>query len=113
MRIFFILFSILLLNACAPRLIPAPTQISTSALSETVTPTADPKAEKIADLAIKDLSTRLGLGQSSVLLRSTESILWESTALGCLRPGEVYAQQTVPGYRLFLKANGREYIYHT
>ena len=94
------------LNACTPRLIAAPEPTPIMA-------TAEPQEDRIVSLVVDDLSSRLLLDPKQVRVLSIESTLWSDTALGCPRPGEVYAQQTVPGYRLRLEAAGTEYVYHT
>lgn len=109
MRILSVLFMLLALSACAPRPLQSPA--ATPFASETA-PSIDPITGQAAQLAVKDLSTRLGLDPSLVSVLSIKSIDWTDTALGCPRPGEVYLQQTVPGYLLRLQANGRGYIYH-
>jgi hypothetical protein len=44
---------------------------------------------------------------------SVEPTQWRDTSLGCPRPGMVYAQVITPGYKIVLKAQGKEYEFHT
>lgn len=112
MRSSLMVFVILLLISCSPRLIPvpSPTQAPTEDLPAA---TSDPQMEEIIALTRRDLSTRLSLDLEQIHVISTESILWPDTALGCPRPGAVYDEQTIPGYQVLLEANEQEYVYHT
>lgn len=110
MRIKIMILIVFLLDACAPQ----PTQISPTADVPAVSgATADVSADQIKSAAIVDLSNRLSLKTELVRVTSIESQLWPDTSLGCPQPGSEYAQQTVPGYRLQLEANGVDYVYHT
>ena len=75
--------------------------------------TAELNLDKIRSAVIADLSDRLSLEPNLILVTSVESQLWPDTSLGCPRSGAEYAQQTVPGYRLQLEADGVGYVYHT
>jgi hypothetical protein len=110
MRIQIMILIGFLLGACTPQ----PTQIPPSA-DETAIPsaTAATGADQIQSAAIADLSQRLSLEPKLIHVKSMESQLWPDVSLGCPEPGSQYAQQTVPGYRLQLEANGINYIYHT
>ncbi|MEP7246544.1 MAG: hypothetical protein ABI885_23095 [Gammaproteobacteria bacterium] len=68
-----------------------------------------------ADLIEKmraDLSTRSGSDASAARVASSESVTWPSGALGCGKPGEMYTQALVPGYRVQFEMVGRTYTYH-
>lgn len=110
MRILWIFLLGLSISACTPRLIalPDPTKLP-------ATPVATPgeESDRVLSIATADLATRLALDPARIRLLSAEAVIWPDTSLGCPRPGEVYAQQTIPGYRLRLGANGQDYIYHT
>jgi hypothetical protein len=69
--------------------------------------------EKFIALAKKDLAERLPIDYNSITALKADEIIWPDAALGCPSPGRVYAQGRVPGYRIWLEAAGREYIYHT
>ena len=60
-----------------------------------------------------DLGRRLGVDISEIVLGDLASATWPDFSLGCPRPGQVYGQAIVPGYRITLSAGGREYVYHT
>ena len=114
MRIFYIGLAAILLISCGPRrtALPSPTQIP-AVDSPAVATTPEPQSDRIISLVTKDLTIRLSLDPQRIHLISAEPIRWPDTALGCPRPGEGYAQQTVAGYQVRLEANGREYDYHT
>lgn len=72
-----------------------------------------PGAEALVQLAKEDLSKRLGLSVSQVMVATVEEIDWPSTALGCPEPGKVYAQVITPGYKITLTTASKLYTYHT
>lgn len=116
MRIFQIILVCLISSACSPRLVslPDPTQIPPSSEIQRIPEaTVTVEAEKLVSIALADLSSRLSIDPQEVHVVSTEPQLWTDAALGCPSPREVYAQQTLPGYRLILEVNGQIYIYHT
>jgi hypothetical protein len=46
-------------------------------------------------------------------LRATiESVTWPDGSIGCPRPGLMYTQALVPGYRIVVTDGARELIYH-
>ena len=115
MRFCIILLTGLLIGACTPRQVPLPdpTQIPPEVDLQPYLVTTATNTDTMISIATADLASRFSLDLKDVRFLSIESQLWPDTALGCPRPGEVYAQQTVPGYRLRLEANGQEYVYHT
>jgi hypothetical protein len=85
-------------------------------LGNTLEPTemsSNPPVEKFVDLAKKDLADRLGIDPSGIKLVKSKEMLWLNAALGCPRPGVFYAQGRVPGFQIWLEADGTEYIYNT
>jgi hypothetical protein len=76
-------------------------------------PSTPPAVEKFVSLSKNDLATRLQINASEISLVRAEPIVWLNAALGCPRPGKVYPQGRVPGYRVWLNAQGKEYLYHT
>lgn len=69
-------------------------------------------AEKFIDLARRDLASLLGLETDAITVTNTQETAWPDTALGCPAPGKVYTSGKIPGYRIWLSAEGIEYIYH-
>ena len=72
-----------------------------------------PPADKFVDLTKKDLASHLNIEMEQITLREAMAIDWPDASLGCPSPGKVYAQGRVPGYKIWLEADGTEYIYHT
>ncbi|MCC6300874.1 MAG: hypothetical protein IT314_16430 [Anaerolineales bacterium] len=69
--------------------------------------------EKFVNLVTNDLFRSTGIAPDQIEVVAAQKITWPNSALGCPAPGKVYTQGTVPGYRITIKANGQEYIYHT
>jgi len=68
----------------------------------------DEMLEKIiADLAMKIQADRAGID-----VRHAESLTWNDGSLGCGKPGQVYTQALVPGYRVILIHAGQQFDYH-
>lgn len=64
-----------------------------------------------------DLEGRLPAGaRSGIRVVSAEPVTWPDGAMGCGRPGEMYTQALVPGYRVVFAAPGQggetRYAYH-
>lgn len=113
------LILVLWLASCAPLPMQSPELTPTVKTEEpssnaTSEPTvSSPLQQKMTGLTILDLSKRLTIDPGTVHVISSESIIWPDAALGCPLPNEVYAQGTVPGFRVRLEADGQVYEYHT
>jgi hypothetical protein len=59
-----------------------------------------------------DAATRAGVAASAVKLESVLGVTWRDASLGCPRPGMVYPQVLVPGWRVRIVAGGKTYSYH-
>ena len=68
--------------------------------------------DEILQAAIADAAQETGADPSTITVASAEATTWNSGALGCPKPGEMYTQALVPGYRIVLEAGGRELDYH-
>jgi hypothetical protein len=75
-------------------------------------PANPPPVEKFVSLAKKDLAERLQMEAGGIELVRTAEMVWPNAALGCPRPGKVYAQGKVPGYQIWLKVGNVEYVYN-
>ncbi len=86
------------------------------------TPTTEPTAEpthvpvdippvqrKAIDAAIQ----ALGLPADQVKFISIEAVDWPNGCLGVTRMGVMCTQNVVPGFRIILEANGKQYEFHT
>jgi hypothetical protein len=72
---------------------------------------ADP--EEIVLLAREDLAARLGVPVDQVELVDAEPVTWPDASLGCPRPDMRYKQVPQDGLLIRLRAQGREYEYHS
>lgn len=69
------------------------------------------KANKVNNIKIV-LAERLKIPEGKISLISYKRIVWEDSSLGCPQPGHLYSQTIVPGVKITLEANGKEYNYH-
>jgi hypothetical protein len=115
MRYYLIVLIMITVSSCSPRLTSAPpsTEITRPTNQASISATPDSQSDKMTSLAIADLSARLSLDHKEVRVVSVEPAKWADAALGCPRPGEIYAEQVELGYLIVLEANGQEYTYHT
>lgn len=61
----------------------------------------------------QDLGMRLGVRTADVELVKIEEMTWADASLGCPAEGQTYAAGQVDGYRVTVRAAGKEYTYHT
>jgi len=59
-----------------------------------------------------DAARRTGVAAESLVLVSADSVTWSDGSLGCPRPGVMYTQALVPGYRVRLRGPDDEMDYH-
>jgi hypothetical protein len=64
------------------------------------------------DAAIADAARRTGIAATSIKVVAAEAVTWPDGSVGCPRPGMMYPQALVPGYRIRLEAGGRSLDYH-
>jgi hemin uptake protein HemP len=67
--------------------------------------------EKVLDTVRADLGKRTGAKPEAMKVVRSEEVVFGDGSLGCGRPGQSYTQATVPGYRVVLVAEGKEYDY--
>ncbi|MDO8749931.1 MAG: hypothetical protein Q7K03_02130 [Dehalococcoidia bacterium] len=73
----------------------------------------DPQAGEEVTLTKEHLAAKLGIPVQEIELLFKEAVSWPDTSLGVPEPGKFYAQVVVPGFRVILSAEGKEYAYHT
>ena len=78
----------------------------------TATPVQGEVPAETLDRLRAELAGKKGLAASDVKVISAESVNWPNGALGCARPGAMYTQAIVPGYRVVLEASGERFSYH-
>jgi len=59
-----------------------------------------------------DLAARVGKSVDGARVVRAEQVVWPDGSIGCGKPGVLYTQQAVPGYRVELEFEGRNYRYH-
>ncbi len=67
----------------------------------------------LLELARKDLSSRLGVPEHSIVVEMAEAVEWNDSSLGCPQPGMSYLTVITPGYSILLWAEDQIYEYHT
>lgn len=76
-------------------------------------PAVPEEARPLVDLAKAELSRRKGIPLEQIRLVSLEEVSWPNGSLGYPKPGMVYIQVIIPGYRLILSDGAQNYEYHT
>ncbi|MDP2726517.1 MAG: hypothetical protein Q8P59_03135 [Dehalococcoidia bacterium] len=76
-------------------------------------PAVPEEARPLVDLAKADLSRRKGIPLEQIKLVSLEEVTWPNGSLGYPKPGMVYIQIVIQGYRLILSDGSQTYEYHT
>ena len=70
-------------------------------------PETGPVAEAIAELA-----ESTGVSPDDIEVVAHEQVTWRDGSLGCPKPGMMYTQALVDGYRIVLRARGQTVHYH-
>ena len=106
------------LGACGEQAAPGPGATPTPAPTSLELPTSGATPSSPAtdapgvEAAVADLATHLGVDPGEVVVVSLEDVTWPDGSLGCPQPGMSYTMAQVPGARLVLAAQGREFAYH-
>jgi hypothetical protein len=69
--------------------------------------------QEILALFRDDLARRALVKPETITVVSATEQQWPDGSLGCPKPGEMYTQMIVPGYRVVLRAGGEKYAYHS
>lgn len=67
--------------------------------------------DSVLSAARNDLAKKLDIDAALIEVREAASVVWNDGSLGCARPGEIYTQAEVPGYRVVLEYEDRQYDY--
>jgi hypothetical protein len=59
-----------------------------------------------------ELATEQGVSAADIKVVSAQAVNWPNGALGCPKPGKMYTQAIVPGYRIELEVGGKRFRYH-
>lgn len=71
------------------------------------------EARAVVQLAREDLARRKGVPADQIRLVSIEPVQWSNGSLGFPKPGMVYTQVIIPGYRVILSDGTDTFEYHT
>jgi len=61
---------------------------------------------------VADASAQAGVDPSAMTVLQSSAVTWSDGSLGCPRPGVMYTQALVEGFRVILEANGAQLDYH-
>ena len=94
---------------------PTPPEKDDYVPANTPTPVATPTPEvpSFGGLFIAELSNKLGIKSSRIILLSYEDTIFNDSSLGCPEPGKFYAQVLTPGWKIIFEADGSFYEYHS
>jgi hypothetical protein len=68
--------------------------------------------ESVKEAALIDAAKRSGVSRSHLEVISADAVTWSDGSLGCPMPGMMYTQALVPGFRVRIRAAGKELDYH-
>jgi hypothetical protein len=72
-----------------------------------------PDEDKLVNLAKQALADRLKIDPAQIALVKTMEITWPTISAGCSsNAGQILSKGRVYGYRVWLEANGVEYLFH-
>ena len=111
--LFIITILMMVITACGP-VIAATEEPSAPAEEQEPTPTHIPvdltPAQRAALTALAD---QLSLTADKIKLVSTEAVTWPDGCLGIVRMGVLCTQAEVPGFKIILEVDGKNYEFHT
>lgn len=89
--------------------------------AQTVSPESDPARpsspasvpESVWAAILDDLARRLGESITDPTVVSAEAVTWNDGSLGCPKPGEVYTQALVDGYKVVVEVDGERFDYRS
>ncbi|HEY4691397.1 MAG TPA: hypothetical protein VIK33_18965 [Anaerolineae bacterium] len=67
--------------------------------------------DDLLNSVIDDLAHRTGIDRQSIEVVGAQAVVWNDGSLGCAKPGEMYTQAPVDGYRVILRADSKNYDY--
>jgi len=67
---------------------------------------------ELLDKIRAEVAAEQGLTAADVKVISSQAVNWPNGALGCPKPGLMYTQAIVPGYRIELEAGGKRFTYN-
>jgi len=94
-----------------PARIPDPGAANSGPSGTLVASASVPQAVRRAVVA--DAAKRFKVAESAVVLGQAEQVTWNDGSLGCARPGQMYTQNLVAGYRIVVITSEGRMVYHT
>lgn len=92
----------------------APTFLAEDTAQDNTVETPLPaEAERLIELAKRDLAERLSIDLEEIQVTASLQKEWPDASLGCPQTDIVYAQVVTKGYLIILQAEGKPYEYHT
>jgi hypothetical protein len=73
----------------------------------------DPAMQPLVQIALDDLSARLGISTGEIEVLQAQGVVWGDTSMGCPQPGMAYLQVPQDGALIRLSAGGQVYNYHS
>lgn len=67
----------------------------------------------VVERARSHLAAALGCRPADIAVDEVEDVVWNDGSLGCAKPGMMYTQALVPGYKVTFSYGGRRHRYHT
>jgi hypothetical protein len=67
---------------------------------------------EMIEAALADAANRSTTARADIKVSSAEAVTWPDGSLGCPKPGMLYTQALVPGYRIVLEAGEQLLNYH-
>jgi len=68
--------------------------------------------DRMVTAARADAAKRSGLAPAQLQVVTAQPVTWSDGSLGCPRPGMLYTQALVPGYRVQLRVGSEIWNYH-
>ncbi|MFT6519070.1 MAG: hypothetical protein ACJATP_002747 [Candidatus Azotimanducaceae bacterium] len=75
------------------------------------TPAQREVPDEILGKMMTDLAAKLNAPVSDISVVLAESLTWRDGSLGCGKPGQMYTQALIPGYRVILDYAGQPFDY--
>ena len=92
---------------------PTPNTPQRAPKQEVATQATGEVPQQILALFRDDLARRALVKPETITVVSSTEQQWPDGSMGCPKPGEMYTQMIVPGYRVVLQAAGEKYAYHS
>jgi hypothetical protein len=67
--------------------------------------------QELIDAILADMFAQTGAESTGLKVVQAEATRWNSGALGCPEPGQMYTQAIVDGYQIVVEHNGERYDY--